>query len=81
INQAHQRLVERALPLEEAIRAGDEAALKQLVSDCKWPEGLPPDPRLERARHHLRLEKDLSGDEPSESQLTRFDEELDRLEA
>ncbi|MBY5926466.1 MULTISPECIES: DUF349 domain-containing protein [unclassified Halomonas] len=81
INQAYQRLVERSPAMEEAIKSGDEATLRQLVEACRWPDNLPPEPRLARARHYLRLERDLAAPAPSAEQLARFAEELDRLDA
>jgi len=82
--QARMRLDERADDLEAAIKDGNEALLKRLVSDCDWPEGIPPDPRLARARHYLRLEQDFADDDGKDAGaelVSRFDEELARLEA
>ncbi|XKE45082.1 DUF349 domain-containing protein [Halomonas organivorans] len=78
IVQARVRLDERADAIEQALKDGDRDRLASLVEACGWPEDLPPAALLQRARRQLAAQP--ADEAPLDVRLSRFSEDLDRLE-
>ncbi|APX91791.1 hypothetical protein BWR19_01890 [Halomonas sp. 1513] len=77
IGHAWERFRARAAELDQALTAGDRAALQALLTACAWPDDLPPTSLLARAVRSVEQQPAAR----SAADPVQFQRELDELGA